>query len=245
MFRPWYQDESSTHGRSQWHEDNVTEWAWDELPQRIVLHRGSAEVPLYPAVVDQGDQVALRLLDDPYRALTTTRRGVATLYRLRFQKAIRAQVKWLPDFDRLALLAAAWLSKPERDGAHSKPMHQASSRDRLAQQVGHLISRIAFVENHPDVRSRDEFENRCVNATERISIASQEIASWLSKLVLLGHQATVDREQLTGKLQYAADDIERQLDWLFHWEFLLNASWKWLQHYPRYLQAIQMRNRST
>jgi ATP-dependent helicase HrpA len=143
-----------------WHEDGLTTWSWDDLPEQIVVQRGVAEIPLFPTIVSCGDTVNLRLFDNRERARRLTRQGLATLYRLSHGKAIRSQVNWLPDLDRLGLIAARVLP----------------AAGDLKPALSQLIASLAFVEGQPLPRTREAFQARQTNAPERIGVATQKVA---------------------------------------------------------------------
>ena len=223
-------------GDFTWHQDEVTDWTWDELPKEMVVRRGIADVPLFPALIDQGDSIQLRLLDQRALAERKTRVGLATLYRIAHRKLIRSQVQWLPQLNALSLLAHSLYQRAE-----SKSPHGRTSQDRLKWDLGQLISRLAFVEGRPLIRSREEFEARSVAAAESVGVATQRIAPWLAKFLESYQQIQLQCEQWGTKNAEVKEDIEKQLDILFADQFLCHTPWRWLEHYPRYLQAILVR----
>ena len=78
---------------------------------------------------------------------------------------------------------------------------------------------------------------------ERLSLGSQEIAKWLAKWIDKHFELRSLLEEKRHWLHTTNQlvNIEDQLDWLYHDEFLESTPWNWLIHYPRYLQAISIR----
>ncbi|MGI9517307.1 MAG: ATP-dependent RNA helicase HrpA [Pirellulaceae bacterium] len=208
-----------------WHQDGLTNWAWDELPSQVVVRRGVADVPLFPTLVDKDESVDLRLYDNRELSRRMSRQGLATMYRLANRKVIKSQVNWLPDLDRLAMIASRL------------PGTQGSLKTALAQ----LISLVAFVESGRPVTTREEFEQRQKNAVERVGMATQKIAPWLTRFLENYQACDVQLESLPARFAHAENDIQRQFGHLFSENFLTNVPWQWLEHYPRYLQAIVIR----
>ncbi len=208
-----------------WHRDGLTDWDWEELPRKIVVQRGVADVPLFPTLVAAGDSVNLRLFDDPERAERLSRQGLATLYRLAHRKAIKSQIQWLPELDSLSLIAAQ--------------LFPAANEFRPA--LTQLIACMAFVEGQPLPRTRQEFDERNQTPLERIGGAAQQIAPWLKQWLSGYQECMLLLEQLPSKFASAHDDIRRQFHHLFVDDFLTTVPWQWLQHYPRYLKAVLWR----
>ncbi len=214
-----------------WHQDHLQDWSWGNLPESIVADRGIAQVPLYPTIVDAGDSVQLRLLDNRELSNAFTRRGLSTLFCLVLKRLVRSQVNWLPELDRLTLIARLL---PNQANGKLGPVE-------LKQQLGHLIARLALVENQPPVRCRNEFERRCQGAVQALGVAAQTVAPWLVKFLETFQQCSLQLEELGNRAPHLRQDIERQFSHLFRADFLLDTPWRWLEHYPRYLTAVLMR----
>jgi ATP-dependent helicase HrpA len=66
--------------RAQWETPEHTTWAWDELPERVlVTEEGGAPVYAFPGLLTGRDGVARRLFKTPEEAETATRRAIAAL----------------------------------------------------------------------------------------------------------------------------------------------------------------------
>jgi ATP-dependent helicase HrpA len=78
-------------------------------------------------------------------------------------------------------------------------------------------------------------------AAEMIGLATQAVAVWLPKLVAAVEAAERQLAQAPAKFAEAAADVRQQLGHLLAPGFLRETPWRWLQHYPRYLQAAVLR----
>jgi ATP-dependent helicase HrpA len=217
-------DHPEDNGR--WNRDGMTGWDFGELPQEISILRNNVELAAFPALLDGGDTVQMRLLNSADLARRETRAGIRRLYVIQKRKALRSQVSWLPRFNEICVLAAPLISK-----------------EALADQVRDLIADRAFFgrgEKMP--RDAESFAARLANSAERIGVATQDVAKLLPKLFDAFQEARLAVEQCgSPKWRYAVDDVRRQLDGLLPDRFLLSAPWMWLVNYPRYLKGIAYR----
>ncbi len=207
---------------SRWCRDGIVAWDFDELPEQIDVEHNGVALKAFPALVDRGDSVSLRLMESSERAGRQTRHGLRRLFLLSAKRDLQAQVNWLPSLDQMLLHAA---SIPGFD---------------LKRQLAELIADRAFLADEAaTARSRGEFDRRLASGRKRIGPAVQEVAKLAGPLFEAYHQARLDLQQLTAsQWQYAVEDIQGQLDGLVGPSFLTSTPWPWLRHYPRYFRAI-------
>jgi ATP-dependent helicase HrpA len=212
---------------SNWHRDGLVEWTWGDLPPQVAVSRGASEVVLYPAIVDQTDSVGLRLATNEPHARCLTTAGVIRLLTIQTRRSLRQQIDWLPNFDKAAV-ELAWI------------LETGGLRTGLAD----LIARIAFIEDGQLPRSRAEFDSLLSDRVERISIAAQQIARWLPRFADQCHAVHLRLDELRAggsRYRLVLEDLTQQIGSLFADGFLAGTSWRWLQHYPRYLAASVVR----
>ena len=111
----------------------------------------------------------------------------------------------------------------------------------LKKHLADLIARIAFVDRQKIPRTKEQFDALQTNAVERISVATQEVAKWLPKLAAAVHSVELQMETMPARFSSAKGDIRMQIDGLKDNGFLARTPWQWLQHYPRYFEAIEYR----
>ena len=202
----------------------MQEWNWDELPLEIMITRGSTRLAAFPAIIDQHDSVGLRITDSQNSSEMLTRQGLVRLFQIANRKNLKSQTNWLPDFDRHSLTLSRLL--PAKD---------------LKPQLADLITRIAFVDRNKIPRSKSEFDTMQTTATERISIATQDVAKWLPKFSGAVHDTFLKLENMSSKYGTAKGDIKAQLTELKTENFLAQTPWQWLQHFPRYFEGMSYR----
>jgi ATP-dependent helicase HrpA len=210
---------------AEWNRDELTAWDFGNLPAQIELERGGVLLKGFPALIDRGEAVSLRLLDSPEAAARETRAGVRRLFVRSVPRELKAQVNWLPNLDQI-LLHAATLS----DFKNLKP------------QLGELIADRAFFADERLPRTAAEFTQRAAAAKGRIGLAVQDVGTLLLPLMQAYHQArlAVERTQ-TPLWKPVLDDLRTQLAQLTAPGFLTSTPWAWLLHYPRFFRAIPLR----
>jgi ATP-dependent helicase HrpA len=208
----------------RWHRDGLTDWPADPLPESVEVVRGGVAVPLYPAVVDQGQAAGLRLLDSPERAAQASRGGLRRLFALSAARDLKSHVAHLPHLDAMTLHA-------------SGTVDAAALRRDLAE----LLAERALAEV-PLPRDEPQFRAALAEGRRRLGLAAQDVAALVGPLWAAYHEVRVRLEAASGpKAAEAAEDIRRQLDRLVAPGFLAGTPWDWLRHYPRYFKAARLR----
>ena len=219
------QSQPSQVDDESWARDSITEFDIDELPKEVVRDRGGVRVAQYPGLIDHGDSVSTALFSDEESAASAIRHGLMRLYAIAERKELRSQVRWLPDLEQNKIKLTGMIAAGQ-----------------MEQSLIDLLSRMAFVERQPLVRTRDEFDARRSDRAARISIATQDVATWLGKLSEAYFEARRQLESANASHHsHAIGDIRSQIKWLVADGFLSFTPWQWLQHYPRYYGAIAYR----
>ena len=99
--------------------EGITRWDFGDLPEQVDLTRAGIQVRGYPALVDQGDSVAIRILDSPEGAALAMRGGLRRLFGLQLGADLRRLRKDLPGLDRLRLQYAKAPHSPRVDAGGS------------------------------------------------------------------------------------------------------------------------------
>ncbi len=120
---------------AQWNERRLTTLDIPEIPESIVVVRGGVKVAAYPAIVDDGDAVVLRLVDHRDAADRLTAQGWLRLFAIKYRKQLTNQVAHLPGIEKSSLLLARLVKPPV-----------------LRDQLRDLIARVAFIENQKPLR---------------------------------------------------------------------------------------------
>ncbi len=224
-YRDQVQQSIQTAG-SDLERSGITEWNFGGFEQTAQLDRGGISVRAFPALLDEGDSIALRLLDNAAEANFVSRRGLARLAYLRLAKTTRYLRKEVLKGKDIGLSVAG-----------------IGNRDTVAEDLilAAICQLCGFAETMP--RTQQAFES-CVDAIEgELTGQARELEklllSTLASLVQIKKLLKVNKSVFT--LAFAIGDINQQLEDLVYPGFLFLTPVQWLRQYPRYFKAIQIR----
>jgi ATP-dependent helicase HrpA len=202
--------------------EGITRWDFGDLPEVIHVRRSGQTLEAYPAVVDEGESVALRLMDTKEAAEAATRKGIRRLLWLALKEQMRQLEKNLPHFNALALQARSVMS-PE-----------ALRTDLLT-----AIADRAFLGEDPLPRNERDFVRQRERARTRLPAVSQGLLRLAAEIFAEYHALT---QRLGGRLPAPlVQDVRMQLAHLIHKHLFTETPWEQLGHLPRYLKAIGQR----
>jgi ATP-dependent helicase HrpA len=187
---------------------------------------GGRQVVGFPALVDEGESVALRVFDVPEKAAAQHRAGLRRLFAL----VLREQIKTIEK----NLTAGLGF----RDMA-MQFMALGSDKELRAQLIAATLERTCL--QAPLPTSAAEFEARKEQGRARIALVAQELAR-LAATILTEHAAL--QKKLTANARNypaAVADISAQCAALLAKDFILAHEFERLQHFPRYLKAVALR----
>ncbi len=97
--------ESLAAGSEGLTREGLTSWSFGTLERAVPLRRAGQQVTAYPALVDTGATVAIRLFDDPAEQARAMWRGTRRLVLLTVPPPVKQVVRRLPNAAKLALSA--------------------------------------------------------------------------------------------------------------------------------------------
>jgi ATP-dependent helicase HrpA len=210
----------------EWHRDGLTRWDFADLPETVELRRPGMTVRGFPAVVDAGKAVNLRLLDTAEHAAETTRAGLRRLFLLQIAEQAKYLERHLPGIERMCLVYAT-----------------IGPCDELKRDlVAVAADRALFGDDAGMIRRRDEFVARAERAWQRISKAAQEVCAVAGETLEL-YQSLLRRlgEPFPPLVSANAADEQQHLADLLPRGFVAATPWNWLKHFPRFLRASELR----
>jgi ATP-dependent helicase HrpA len=209
----------------QFHRDNIREWDFGDLPESVSIQRHGMALTAFPALVDNGNSVSLRLLDSLDSARQSHRAGLRRLFVLQLRDELPYLASSLPNIHELRLHYATL----------------GSPRDLIDDMVGETINR-AFL---PDiqVRSQMEFELRLsAGRRHRLLEIGREVSDLAGRILAAYHAvALLLGKPLIPAFAPALADVREQLAYLLPKNFMTVTPDEWLVHFPRFLKAIQLR----
>jgi ATP-dependent helicase HrpA len=226
--------------------EGITRWDFGDLPEQVDLTRAGIQVRGYPALVDQGDSVAIRILDSPEGAALAMRGGLRRLFGLQLGADLRRLRKDLPGLDRLRLQYAKAPHSPRTEaGGPQAGTGQGKGGARgwdLADELIALILDLSFLEGLPPVRQQAAFEQRLAERRGRLTGTAREVCD-LAGRILDAYQALRGRLGAIHQVNWldSVRDIRAQLDALVFRGFFQEIPFAHLKDYPRYLKAVEQR----
>ena len=212
----------SRRADAQLTREEVVEFDFEDIPERIVSAGG---LVAFPALVDLGDSVALRVFERADEARSAHAQGVSRLLRHALHERIKQARRQLPIERRLALKYAG-----------------IASVDELREDIVEAALEELFAARNLDLRQRQAFHH----AESEIGGKLFETAvDWL-RLVeeVLGAYAEFTpwlEPPLIGYARANYDDLREQLAALVYLGFVQKVQKSHLQHFPRYLKAMRLR----
>lgn len=204
----------------QWQRDGLGP---EEFPALlgVITTRGGHSA--WPALVDQGSRVGVRLFDEEQQARVAHRQGVLALLR----QALAGQWKYLQKNHGLSCQAQL---------AFVRVQDMAGLTEGLRQ----LVLRAA-VDNAWAIRDVEAFDQLAAAIRRKLVKSYVQMAEMLDKVLVIWHELNLWLESLQEAAPKAVADMRSQLDDLLYAGFLDDIEARWLAHYPRYLEAVRLR----
>lgn len=208
-----------------------TSWDFGELPELMEIRKGGQTLIGFPALMDLGDAVGIEVFDEPEVAMARHREGLRRLFALQTRDALKYLEKNLPG---LMSMATAYMQVGKSEGGAG-----GGTLEELRSQIVELALDRAFLAE-PLPTDEAAFKKRVEEGRGRLTLISSEIAR-SAGLILTEYAAAARKLKDSRPPADVAADITRQLQRLVPKRFLLGTPYAQLQHFPRYLKAIQLR----
>lgn len=210
-------------------ERGITGWVWDSLPGHVDTRQGGNVIRAYPAIVDEGDSVALALLPTAAERDRASRRGIRRLLMLATPSPVAYVQEHLSNEEKLSL----------GQSAYSGP--RALLDDCLAAVIdAELRSR------HADglIATRAEFDAVLAGVGAVVMDRMFETAALVARILKAAREADKAIAKASSlQLMAALAEARAQLEALVPAGFVLSTGLERLRHLPRYLEAITVRVR--
>ncbi|WP_267873238.1 ATP-dependent RNA helicase HrpA [Ferrimonas aestuarii] len=205
--------------------EGITSWSFGTLPESYERKQGSYQVKAFPALVDEGQSVGIKLFDKPERAKEAGRAGMRRLLLINVPNPVKYLQQSLPNKAKLAM--------------YFNPFGKVELLIDDCIQCG--LDQL--IDQYPNaVRDADEFEKlkelvrgELGDTVVAIGIKVEQVMTLFNKI----------KKRLKGKMDlqtaFAMSDIQSQLDNLVFKGFVRAAGWQRLDDLGRYLQGIERR----
>ena len=200
----------------------LTTWSFGALPEITEVTIAGREVIGFPALVDEGASVGLRVFDTPDKARAAHDAGLRRLFALELKEQVKFIEKSLPGLRDMGMLF----------------MQLGTKAELKAQLVDATLDRTCMLEPLP--QDAASFARRVQEARPRITLVAQELAR-LAMSILTEHAALLKKLATIKALPQVAEDIRALCAALVGGRFVAELPFERLQQLPRYLKAASLR----
>ncbi|WP_299879836.1 ATP-dependent RNA helicase HrpA [uncultured Cocleimonas sp.] len=207
----------------------IEKWDFDTLPESVVMDVSGMKIKAWPALVDKGDSVDIKLFDSPQKAQQQS--GLLRLILLEYKDKQRELSKQIPDIQKMCLFYAS-----------------TGKCDELTNSIIENTFRLTFVTNelldkkHGSELSEKQFTDQLKTQEPKLKQNLEELCQQLLTVLSLNHDI---RKQLKGNIDFSLletlNDVTDQLNSLVYPGFLDTLNIEEIRQYPRYLKAIVKR----
>ncbi|GAB4262103.1 MAG: ATP-dependent RNA helicase HrpA [Methylomicrobium sp.] len=206
------------------------QWAFDDLPETYeFIHEGQSFIG-FPAIVDEGESVGVKIVDTRDKAERLHRAGLTRLFQLYLKKEKTYLAKNMPQSPTAELFV------------NQLPVHPLL-KDHAGVSYKEDLLYAIFLElfvGECEIRTQHAFEQSIrAHKSELVSFANE-----VSKLVIDIVERTVAIKNRLSRLQQdnaTVLDIQEQLSLMIFSGFIRQTPLVQLKHLPRYLKAIDYR----
>jgi ATP-dependent helicase HrpA len=214
----------SQRNRHPIEESGLVDWSFGDLPSEIEIEQAGIRIKGYPALVDQGDSVSIKVMDNQVSAEHHNRKALLRLVMLQLPDQVRYVGKNIPGLQKFALFYAT-----------------RGTASELLDYTVSAIFRYTFIEGKPIVDNELKFRDRLKekqNLVETMNHVGRLLEIILQKSLLIEKQLKFNA---TDRNRNTYSDIRQQLERLLAPGFLATVPLRWLDQYPRYLKGIEYR----
>jgi ATP-dependent helicase HrpA len=202
----------------------LTGWTFGTLPETIAVKRGGRNLSAYPACVDDGASVSVRLFETEQEANAAHRKGVIRLMSFELKQQLRAWEKGPSGFNQIAL-----------------QLKTAIASDKLLADFLNALADRAFIGDDALPRDEKAFREQVQRAKQRIPVVADALARVLAQVAPA--YASLQTALHAGAMRAKAvlPSLNAWRDRLLAPGWLINTPWAQLTHLPRYLKALERR----
>ncbi len=214
-----------------YHFTGCLQWAFDDLPEVWLFHQNGRQFSGYPAIIDEGDSVGVRILETREKAEQLHRFGLVRLYQLVCSKEYKYLLKQIPLNAEIEWCYRNLGKHPLLDIRHPEGDYR--------QALLFVVFEQAFVTGKR-IRKQQQFEASLDDNKSRLVKLTQAVSDCLQELFKI-YAAVMPAVQQLPKNDPIRADMQEHLHFLIFEGFLYRTPFEQLKHFPRYLSAAQYR----
>ncbi|MGL5004968.1 MAG: DUF3418 domain-containing protein, partial [Casimicrobium sp.] len=202
----------------------LTSWTIGTLPEGIPVKRAGRNVTAYPACVDEGASVSVKLFETAQEANASHRKGVVRLMSFELKQQLRNFEKGPSGFNQAAL-----------------QLKTAIPTDKLLADFLETLSDRAMIGDDELPRDEKAFREQIGRAKQRIPVVADALARTLTQVAEAYSSLQGDLYKAGPRAKAMVTTLSQWRDRLLYSGFLASTPWVQLPHLPRYLKALSRR----
>ncbi len=220
-----FQDGAASSGAAaDIEKTGLTAWSIGTLPEGIPVKRAGRAVTAYPACVDEGASVAVRLFETARQAELAHRHGVVRLIALELKQQLRNFEKGPSGFNQSALL-----------------LKTVIPTDKLLADFLVTLADRAFIGDDALPRDERAFRDQIARARQRIPVVAEALGRTIAQVAEAYAALQTSLHAAGQRAKPVVPVLAQWRDRLVHPGFLAATPWAQLPHVSRYLRALGKR----
>jgi len=199
-------------------------WTIGTLPDGIPVKRAGRTVTAYPACVDEGKSVAVRLFETAREAEIAHRHGVVRLISLELKTQLRNFEKGPSGFNQTAL-----------------QLKTVIPADKLLADFLETLADRAIIGDDPLPRDERAYRDQITRAKQRIPVVAEALGRTLAQVAEAYAALQVSMRAAGPRANSVSSALAQGRDRLVYTGFLAATPWAQHQHLPRFLRALGKR----
>jgi ATP-dependent helicase HrpA len=213
------------------------QWAFDDLPETYQFIQKGQTFIGFPAIVDEGDAVGVRIFDTGQKAALQHQSGLMRLFQLQLRKECTYIVKNMP---QSAVAAVTYNRLPKHPVLPALSCGNDGASVSYKDDMLYLILYSVFLEGRT-IRTQQAFEQRLQQHKPELLGVANDAGKMALEIMALYGMIKKSVESALKPHDPLAKDINEQLDLLIYAGFIRNTPYQQLKAIPRYLKAIHYR----
>ncbi len=206
-------------------QSGLTDWTLGTLPHSYEQKRGAYSVKAFPALVDEGDSVAVKLFDTEQKAKQASRAGLRKLLLINVPNPVKYLQQKLPNKSKLAM--------------YFNPFGRVDLliADCIDAGIDEILAthNLAVSNEQSFVAAREKVRAELGDTVVAIGTKVEKV------LTTRGAIAKKLKGKISLEMAFAMSDIQAHLDKLVYKGFVADTGWDRMDDLARYLKAIERR----
>lgn len=211
------------------HYTACIQWAFDDLPETCEFIQKGQTFVGFPAIIDEGDVVGVRIFDTRIKAQQSHYQGLVRLFQLQTRKECQYAIKNLPK---------SYTAEFNYNNLAKHPLIENRAGDSFKDDVLFAVLANVFVEN-TEIRTQHVFDEQLKNnKNQMVSVANE-----IGKIVvdIMERDSAIKKQLRQSNNKEIVEDVNEQLRLLIYSGFIRYTTFNQLKSIPRYLKAIEYR----